>query len=278
MKNFAILSDALGFIEDNLCEELSQEEIAAGCYCSLSNLQKLFRYVFHESVGDYITKRRLTNAASELMNTDKSVLEIAVKYGYNSAEVFTRAFSRVWHTTPTSFRREWSFSGIHPKFDFDCNEGGITMPMKKKFDITELYDYLKSHQNTYVIGFDMIRLMPINDNYGHEAGDKAILECLRRIDENCADDMLMLRIGGDEFALVTGFDDKEKVRALAEKILSCNDGTISHNGAEIPVQMRAGAMKLAKRNVRYGDLFTNLVEIAREHEGVVSGKECYFAD
>lgn len=54
-------------------------------------------------------------AARELIETDSTVLEIAVKYGYNSHEVFTRAFVRLWGMTPSVFRQSSGFYGIFPK-------------------------------------------------------------------------------------------------------------------------------------------------------------------
>ena len=117
LKDLCILNDALNYIEDNLCGELSQAEIAAVCCCSLSALQKLFRYAFNISVGDYITRRRLTCCARELVGTDRSVLDIALDHGYSSPEAFTRAFSRMWESRrPLSvrsaalrdFSRSWS--------------------------------------------------------------------------------------------------------------------------------------------------------------------------
>ena len=274
MKDFGILADALDYIEKNLCTELSQADISAYCYCSLSQLQKLFRYVFHMSIGDYINRRRMTNAARDLLETDMNVLEIAMKYGFNSAEVFTRAFARLWKIPPTKFRREWSFSGIFPPLDFTIDDGGKIMS-SKKFDISELYDYLKNRTNTYVISFDMVGLMPLNENYGHTAGDKAILECLKRIDTEADENMLTFRIGGDEFVLVTGLESKEAVCEIAGRILSHNGETVYDSGNIIPVSLRAGAVKIAGRNVRYNELFEKLVNISRPQNNDLC---CYFAD
>ena len=74
--------------------------------------------------------------------------------------------------------------------------------MTNRFDISELYDYIRGKKGTYMLSFDISHLTPINSNYGSEAGDKVILEGLRRIDAECAEGMLMFRIGGDEFTLV----------------------------------------------------------------------------
>ena len=154
------LTMALEYIEKNLAGELSQEECARYSCCSLSGLQKLFRSVFHKSVGDYVSRRRLTAAARELQSRESSTLEIAVKYGWGSAEAFTRAFSRVWGVTPTEYRRSWRFSGLCPRLDFPrefMREGELIMT--HKYDISELYDYIKSRQGTYILSFDTAHLM-----------------------------------------------------------------------------------------------------------------------
>lgn len=77
--NFTIFTTALEYIEENLGEEFSQEDIARECCCSLSTLQKLWRYCTHMSIKEYITKRRMTCAGRDLLNTDINVLDIAVK-------------------------------------------------------------------------------------------------------------------------------------------------------------------------------------------------------
>ncbi|MHC1695313.1 MAG: helix-turn-helix domain-containing protein [Eubacteriales bacterium] len=256
MRNFCVLADALDYIEENLCESISQRDIACACHVSLSCLQKLFKYVFHQGLGLYISRRRLTRAAAYLAS-GHGVTQTALKYQYNSPEVFTRAFKRLWGTAPSEHGKKWRFTGLYPKIEFNYNGGNI-MP-KRQVDITQLYDILKEMTDTYILCFDIIGLMEIN-NISTDAGDAAILECLRRIDEGREDDMLLFRIGGDEFALVTGLTDESAVQALAEKILSLNGGTVKWKGGEQPVSMRAGAMRYGKRNVRYSELFGLLQE------------------
>lgn len=264
------LAMALEYIEQNLAGELSQEDCARYSCCSLSGLQKLFRSVFRKSVGDYVARRRLTAAARELQSRESSTLEIAVKYGWGSAEAFTRAFSRVWGVTPTEYRRSWHFSGLCPRLDFPrefMREGELIMT--HKYDISELYDYIKSRQGTYILSFDTAHLMEINDRYGQETGDKVILECLHRIDRECSEEMMMFRIGGDEFVLMTGLSDRQEVEALAGKILAHNGETVSHNGAEILVNMRAGAVLLKSGKLSYSELFTELVSAPSDVPGDV---------
>lgn len=143
------LTAALEYIEHDLSGEFSQEQCAKAACCSLSGLQKLFRSVFNKSVGDYVTRRRLTAAARELQQTDRTALDIALEFGWGSAEAFTRAFSRVWGVTPSEYRRSWRFSGLCPRLDFPrhfMREGELIMT--NKYDISELYDYIRSKQGT----------------------------------------------------------------------------------------------------------------------------------
>ena len=68
------LAAALEYVEQNLTSDFSQEKCARYACCSLSGLQKLFRSVFRRSVGDYVARRRLTAAARELQQTDRTAI------------------------------------------------------------------------------------------------------------------------------------------------------------------------------------------------------------
>lgn len=244
--NFTIFTTALEYIEENLGEEFSQEDIARECCCSLSTLQKLWRYCTHMSIKEYITKRRMTCAGRDLLNTDINVLDIAVKYGYNSHEVFTRAFSKVWGMSPTAFKNNWKgYCGLCPKINPSFIEGDEYINMKK-FDISELFDYVNDRVETYVMCFDITGLHAVNTDISREAGDKMILETLKRIAEVCTDDMIALRIGGDEFVILSGLDSKEKVEALGKKVLSKNGEIVKYSKGEVPLSLRAGAFKIKK--------------------------------
>lgn len=264
------LTAALEYIERNLTADFSQEDCAKTACCSLSGLQKLFRSVFRRSVGDYVTRRRLTAAARELQQSERTALDISLEYGWGSAEAFTRAFSRVWGVTPSEYRKSWRFSGLCPRLDFPrhfMREGELIMT--SKYDISELYDYIKSRQGTYALSFDTSHLMEINDTLGREAGDKVILECLRRIDRECADGMMMFRIGGDEFVMMTGLSDRTQVESLAGRILAHNGECVSYSGTDIPVSMRAGAVMLKSGKLSYSELFSELVSAPADIPGDV---------
>ncbi len=267
MNKFEILSVALCYIEENLITGVTPEMCAEKCCYSLSNLQKMFRCALHIGISDYISRRKLSLAAKDLIDTDDSVLDIAMKYGYNSHEVFTRAFMRLWGVNPSKFRRNRKFTEIFPKLDAATHvtdeEGVVIMFSKRKFDVSHLYEFIKSRTGKYVICFDMVHLMYINDTFGSAAGDMAIAECLRRIDEYSDESLLPIRIGGDEFVLITEFDNESDAVAAAEKILAHNGETVKYGESEFEVSMRAGYVVIPKGNLRYNQLFNDCVIAGR---------------
>jgi len=270
MNKFEILSLALEYIEDDLCDA-DAEKCAEVCCYSLSNLQKMFSCVFHIGISEYIARRRLTNAARELLETNASVLEIALKYGYNSHEVFTRAFSRLWGVTPSQFRKKSGFSDIFPKFGeprqllYD-ERGNSIMTSGIRFDVSELYDFIVSRRGKYVICFDMRHLMYINDTFGMRAGDAAIAESLMRI-SSCADESsVVIRIGGDEFIMITDFSDKADAEKIAEKVLAMNGGKIRSGNDEFEVSLKAGYVVIPEKGgIRYNELFDSFIIASRPH-------------
>ena len=122
---------AINYIEDNITEEISIEDIAEKAFISSFYFQKGFTMLCGFTVGEYIRQRRLTLAGSELISTDKRIIDIAVKYGYTSADSFTKAFTRFHGVTPTAVRKDGamvkSFAPLKIKFSL---EGGYIMDYK----------------------------------------------------------------------------------------------------------------------------------------------------
>ena len=129
---------------------------------------------------------------------------------------------------------------------------------KKRFDVSNLYDYIASRRGKYAVCFDLVGLMYINDTFGRPAGDAAIAECLRRIDEAAGENMLPIRIGGDEFVLITDFSDIESARTAADKILAKNDGTVISGENTVKVSMRAGFAVIPEK-INYNELFDKFI-------------------
>jgi len=95
------IQDAIEYIEENLTEELSIEEIAGKACISAFYFQRIFNMLCGFTVGEYIRNRRLSMAAQELSKADARIIDVAMKYGYDSPDSFTRAFTK-FHGIPPS--------------------------------------------------------------------------------------------------------------------------------------------------------------------------------
>ena len=125
------ISEAIDYIEDNITEELTIEEIAKQAFMSPFYFQKGFAMLCGFTVGEYIRQRRLTLAGRDLLSMDEKIIDLALKYRYDSPDSFTRAFTRFHGVTPSAVRKAGvmvkSFAPLKIKFTL---EGGCMMDYK----------------------------------------------------------------------------------------------------------------------------------------------------
>ena len=125
------LQNAIEYIENNLCDELEISKIAARAYLSSFYFQKVFNATCGMTIGEYIRYRRLSRAAEELSSSSLKVIDVALKYGYDSPDSFSRAFAKFHGITPSAAKEK----GAHLKsfaplvIDLDL-KGGIVMDYK----------------------------------------------------------------------------------------------------------------------------------------------------
>lgn len=98
------IQKAIDYIEAHLTEQIDYESAAKEAYSSSFHFQRVFGILCGYTLGDYIRMRRLSLAAEELLQTDDKIIDIALKYGYDSPESFSRAFTRFHGITPTEAR------------------------------------------------------------------------------------------------------------------------------------------------------------------------------
>ena len=112
------MNSALDYIENNLTEEIDYAVLASKVYCSAYNFRRMFSFLTDISLSDYIRRRRLTMAAFELQHSDIKIIDLALKYGYDSPVSFGRAFRSVHGITPSSARSESVMLKAYPKISF----------------------------------------------------------------------------------------------------------------------------------------------------------------
>lgn len=118
---------ALDYTEEHLTDEVDYEAAAKAACSSPFHFQRMFTMLVGFTLGDYIRMRRLALAAAELQRTNAKVIDIAMKYGYDTPESFSRTFARFHGVTPTGAKRGGnvkSFSRLSVKLILS---GGSTM-------------------------------------------------------------------------------------------------------------------------------------------------------
>lgn len=100
------ISKAIDYIEQNLDKDISINDISKQACISSYYFQKGFTMLCGYTVGEYIRNRRLSVSAYELINSDIKIIDLALKYGYDSPDSFTKAFTRFHGATPTSIRNK----------------------------------------------------------------------------------------------------------------------------------------------------------------------------
>jgi len=106
MSNTTLMFQAIEFIEARLQEEVTVTDMAGAVSCSLYHFCRVFNRTIHHTPYDYLMRRRLSESARELIETDQKIIDIAFAYRFNSAETYARAFKRMFGMQPTQWRKQ----------------------------------------------------------------------------------------------------------------------------------------------------------------------------
>lgn len=102
------IKEAIKYMENELLTIKGPEEVADHVHISTMYLQRGFQILTGYSIGEYLRNRKMYLAAMDLVNTDDKVIDIALRYGYETPESFTKAFNRFHNATPTEVRKDRS--------------------------------------------------------------------------------------------------------------------------------------------------------------------------
>ena len=127
MNYISDIQNAIDYIEENLEEEINFENVAKKIGMSSYYFHRMFSLIIGVSPTEYIRNRRLTCAAEELTRDNCNILDVALKYGFESNESFTRAFTKFHGVSPKFAKQKGNelkaFSKI--KFEFKVDGGNI---------------------------------------------------------------------------------------------------------------------------------------------------------
>ncbi len=145
MDNNTGLNSIIDFIDENIKSDISLEKLSKASSFSISHFYRLFKNNFGCSPIEYVLKRRLYFAAKELICSNYRIIDIAFEYNFESHDVFTRAFKRVYNMTPVAFRR---FGYCLPDFNAILSNN-----LNKGFDEMH-YVEIVTLPKTYLIGIE----------------------------------------------------------------------------------------------------------------------------
>lgn len=99
------IQKAIQYMEDHLLEDISYSDVAKHLYMSNYHFQRVFSLITDVTPGEYLRNRRLSMAGQEITLSDSKVIDLAYKYGYESPESFSRAFTRFHGVSPSKAKK-----------------------------------------------------------------------------------------------------------------------------------------------------------------------------
>ena len=157
-----VINETLRYLEDNIMTVQSPKEVAMSVHVSTSYLQNSFQMITGYTIGEYVRSRRLYLAAMDLLEKDEKIIDIAQKYGYETPESFTKAFTR-FHGVAPSVAREGNtklvlFNPLVIKLTVD---GGKNME----------YKIVQTEAKKFIALVRSFKTEIINDEANHEVAD-----------------------------------------------------------------------------------------------------------
>lgn len=199
------LEKAINYIENNLYDDIDLSSIAKEAGYSLYHFHRIFKRTVGDSLKDYIRKRRITEAAKELVYTNIPIVEIGIKYGYESRAAFSRAFEKVYGRNPSEVRNNKLLYSIREAMNLNY------MLFKYKLMKEGLAPLYKSLPERYVVGkktkvkADGGNLQDIPllwHKWNSEKEDEKIIE--RKYRDECMG--ICIFSDGDDFEYMLGYE------------------------------------------------------------------------
>lgn len=146
------LNSAVNYMEENLTGTINLEEAAKIACCGTYHFQRMFAYMADIPLSEYIRRRKMSLAAVDLQCGEEKVIDVSLKYGYDSPTAFNRAFKSVHGITPSEAKKEGTRLKAYPPISFkitikgDCEMNyrilkkdafriiGVSKPLEKEIE------------------------------------------------------------------------------------------------------------------------------------------------
>ena len=179
MEWIAAMQQAITYMEEHLLEEINYEVVAKQVHTSGYEFHRAFSFLTGMTANAYIRNRRLSLAGREIVEADTKITDIALKYGYDTPESFTKAFTR-FHGVAPKFAREEAAKLVlfNPLVIKIAVEGGKSMD----------YRIVQTKEQKFIALARSFSNEIINDEENHEipdfweeCHDKNLVELLRNL-------------------------------------------------------------------------------------------------
>lgn len=140
------MNQVIDYIEENLTEQIHYESLARIVGCSVYEFSRIFSFMAGMSVSEYIRRRRLSQAVFDIQTGKEKIIDIALKYCYESPTAFTRAFKELHGVTPSEAQKKSVSLKLYPPITFILtikggNEMNFRIEKKESFQIIGLSGY-----------------------------------------------------------------------------------------------------------------------------------------
>jgi len=179
------LTRAVEYIERNISDNLKLEKVSSVTDYSSYHFGRLFYYVADMPLSEYIRKRKLSLAAMDLRIGDEKVIDLALKYGYDNPDSFTRAFSKQHGITPTAARQDGVNFKFFPPLTFQIKIKGVK-EMNWRIEEREAFEVFGIER---IFGNDESALVPGFWTELHENGEYERLYQAAGAKKRCTDGM-----------------------------------------------------------------------------------------
>lgn len=162
MEWIAAMQRAITYMEEHLLEEINYEDVARHVHTSSYEFHRAFSFLTGMTANAYLRSRRLSLAGREIVETNAKITDIALRYGYETPESFSKAFARFHGVAPKAAREEKAklklFNPLVIKLSL---EGGQSMD----------YRIAQTREQTFIALVRSFRNEIINDEDNHEIPD-----------------------------------------------------------------------------------------------------------
>ncbi len=241
------IQSVLTTIEDKLEAPLDRKDLIRMSFFSSAAFYPLFQNLVGTSPKDYIQRRRLSMSCRNLIESDESILAIALRYQYASYESYSRAFKRLTGLSPRHYRVRGELIIPFGRITLVENPIGGNNQMKRRMNQAPLKELL-SVNSGLLLDIDIDNFEQVNQQYSRAAGDVILAEVPNRINKILNEYGIYrpaIRIHNDEFIALLP-DSSDHAETIVQRIMDALKAPYSFQEESIQITVSIGITPFEK--------------------------------